>query len=112
MAVAFHAFFDGDGEGVAAFKEYGAFREVAEADLRALKVGEEADAAAGFVGGLADALVALLVLGVAAVAEVEAGYVHSGIDQGFDLVVCVGGGAQGADDFCSAHVSSLCLTGG
>lgn len=71
------ALFHRDGEGVAAFKEYGAFGEVAEADLRALKVGEEADAAAGFVGGLADVVVPLLVFGVAAVAEVEAGYVHS-----------------------------------
>ena len=112
LAVAFHALFDGDGEGVAAFKEYGAFGEVAEADLRALKVGEDADAAAGLVGGLADVLVALLVFGVAAVAEVEAGDVHSGVDQCLDLVVRVGGGAQGADDLCSAHVSSLWLTGG
>ena len=112
VAVALGVFFHGDGEGVAAFKEYGAFGEVAESDLRALKVGEDADAAAGLVGGLADALVALLVFGVGAVAEVESGDVHSGFDQGFDLVVRVGGGAQGADDFRSAHVSSLCLTGG
>jgi hypothetical protein len=58
-----------------------------------LKVGEEADAAAGLVCGFADPVVALLVFGVAAVAEVEAGYVHSGVDQGFDLVVRVGGGS-------------------
>ena len=57
--------FDGDGELVAAFKEYGAFAEAAEPDLRALKVGEDADAAAGFRRGLAHPLVALLVLGVA-----------------------------------------------
>lgn len=72
-----------------------------------MKIGEEADAAAGLVGGLADAVVALVVFGVAAVAEIEAGDVHSGVDQGFDLVVGVGGGAQGADDFRSAHESSL-----
>ncbi|GAA3107470.1 hypothetical protein GCM10020254_61710 [Streptomyces goshikiensis] len=86
MAVAL-VVFGGDGELVAAFKEYGAFVEAAESDLRALKVGEDADAAAGFVGCLAHALVALLVFGVGAVAEVEAGDVHSGFDQGFDLVV-------------------------
>lgn len=86
VAVAF-VVFDGDGEFVAAFKEYGAFAEAAQADLRTLKVGEDADAAAGFVGGLADSLVAVLVFGVGAVAEVEAGDVHSGFDQGFDLVV-------------------------
>ncbi len=111
LAVAFGAFFDGDGEGVSAFKEYGSFGEAAESDLRALKVGEQSDTAAGLLGGLSHALVALLVLGVAAVAEVEAGYVHSGLDQGFDLVVRVGGGAQCTDDFCSAHASSLGLTG-
>lgn len=78
---------DGDGELVAAFKEYGAFTEAAEANLRTLKVGEDSDAAAGFVGGLAHPVVTLLVFGVGAVAEVEAGDVHSGFDQGFDLVV-------------------------
>src|SRR5262249_48692048 len=111
-AVALGALFDGDDEGVAAFEEYRALGEVAEADLRALKVGEHADAATGLVGGLADALVALLVLGVAAVAEVESGDVHSGLDQCLDLVVRVGGGPQSTNDLCSAHVSSLGLTGG
>lgn len=110
LAVPFHSLLDADREGVVAFKEYGAFGEVAEADLRALKVGEGADAAAGLVGGLADVLVALVVFGVAAVAEVEAGDVHAGLDQGLDLVVRVGGGPEGADDLCSAHVSSLWLT--
>ncbi|GGW84700.1 hypothetical protein GCM10010383_12010 [Streptomyces lomondensis] len=104
-AVAFGAVFDGDGEGVAAFKEYGAFGEAAEPDFRALKVGEDADAAAGLVGGLSDPVVALLVFDVSAVAEVEAGYVHSGVDQAFDLVVRVGGGPKGTDDLCSAHGS-------
>ena len=103
---------DGDGELVAAFKEYGPFAEAAEPDLRALKVGEDADAAAGLLGGLADAVVALLVLGVGAVAQVEAGHVHSGLDERLDLLVRVGGGAQGADDFCSAHAASLRLTHG
>lgn len=111
VAVAFEVF-DGDGEFVAAFEEYGAFAEASEADLRALKVGEDSDAAAGFLGGFAYALVALLVVGVAAVAEVEAGDVHSGLDQCFDLVVRVGGGPQSTDDFCSAHGSRLNLTAG
>lgn len=109
MAVAFRGF-DGDGEVVAAFKEYGAFAEAAEADLRALKVGEDADAAAGLVGGFAYVSVPLLVFGVGAVAEVEAGHVHSGLDQCLDLVVCFGGGPKGTNDFRSAHGSSLGLT--
>ncbi len=86
--------------------------EATEADLRALKVGEDADVPAGLVGGFADALVPLLVFGVGAVAEVEAGDVHAGFDEGFDLVVCVGGGSQRADDFGSAHGVSLWLTNG
>ena len=56
--------------------------------------------------------VGAIVVGVAAVAEVESGDVHSGFDECLDLVVRVGGGAQGADDLCSAHVSTLGLTGG
>ncbi|GAA3238398.1 hypothetical protein GCM10020256_58670 [Streptomyces thermocoprophilus] len=98
-AVAFGVFFGGDDEGVAGFEEYGAFGEVSESDFWALEVCEDADAASGFVGCFADVVVALFVFGAGAVAEVEAGYVHSGFDEGFDLVVAVGGGAQGADDF-------------
>ncbi len=111
VAVAFDGL-GGDGEVVAAFEEYGAFAEAAEADLRALKVREDADGAVGLVGGLADVGVALLVFGVGAVAEVEAGHVHAGLGKGLDLVVRGGGGSQGADDSGSAHGSSVGLTGG
>ncbi|CAM5651921.1 hypothetical protein STENM327S_00676 [Streptomyces tendae] len=38
VAVALDALLDGDGEAVAAFKEYGTFSEVAEADLRTLRL--------------------------------------------------------------------------
>lgn len=103
LAVALDAVLDGDGELVAAFKEYRTFGEAVEPDLRALEVDEDADAAAGLVGGLADAAVAFFVLQLGAVAEVESGDVHTGVDQGLDLVVRVGGGPEGADDFCSAH---------
>ncbi|MGY3683441.1 hypothetical protein ACVWXU_007064 [Streptomyces sp. TE33382] len=111
VAVAFVGF-DGDGEGVTAFKEYGSFAEASEADLRALKVGEDAYAAAGLLGCFAYTVVALFVFGVVAVAEVEAGDVHSRFDECLDLVVRVGCGAQGTNDFCSAHGSSLDLTYG
>ncbi|MGX1121257.1 hypothetical protein RKD37_006620 [Streptomyces ambofaciens] len=107
VAVARDAVLDGDGEAVTAFKEYGPFTEVAEADLRALKVGEGADAAARLVGRLAYPAVALFVFGVGAVAEIEAGDVHTGVDQVLDLVVRVGGGPKSTDDLCSAHESSL-----
>ncbi len=105
VLVPYDAFIGGDGELVAAFEEYGPVGEGVEADLRALKVGEDADAAAGLVGGFADAAVAFFVFGVRAVAEVESGDVHPGVDQGFDLVVRVGGGPEGTDDFCSAHTA-------
>lgn len=77
-----------------------------------MKVGEDSYAAAGFFGCFAYAVVALFVFGVGAVAEVEAGDVHSRFDECLDLLVCVGCGAQGTNDFCSAHGSSLDLTCG
>ena len=46
-------------------------------------------ALAGVVGGLADVLVDLLVVGVVAVAEVEPGDVHAGIGELADLLVRV-----------------------
>ncbi len=103
VLVPFDAFVGGDGELVAAFEKYRALGEGSEADLRALKVGEHADTAAALVRGLADPAVPLLVLDVGAVAQVESGDVHPGVDQGLDLVVGVGGGPEGTDDFCSAH---------
>jgi hypothetical protein len=100
----------GDHERVTAFKEDGALREGVEADLGALQVDEDADAASGLVGGLADAAVALLVLRVGAMAEIESGHIHAGLDQCLDLVVGVGGGSEGTDDFCSAHNPSVGIT--
>ena len=66
--------------------------EPAEADLGALQVGEDADGAAGHVGGGAYPLVIGLVICVVAMAEVEPGDVHSGLDQRPDgLVSAVAG---------------------
>lgn len=100
----------GEGELVAPFQQYGSVAEHAQPDLRALEVGEHADAAAGLVAGFPYVPQTLLVLGVRPVAEVEARDVHPGLDQGFDLVVRVRGGSQCADDFRSAHSSSVRLT--
>ena len=52
----------GDDELVAAHQLDGALGEGLQADLGALEVGEHADGAAGLLGGLADAVVPLLVL--------------------------------------------------
>ena len=61
----------------------------------------------GLVGGLADHLVDALVVGVGAVAEVEPGDVHAGVDQRADLLGGSTRGTEGADDLCSTHASSL-----
>ena len=61
--------------------------ERAQADLGALQVGQHGDRAARGVGGRADQLVGALVVLVRAVAEVQPGDVHPGLDEGGDLLV-------------------------
>jgi hypothetical protein len=83
----------------------GAGREAAEADLRALQVGEDADGVSLGVRGVADHVVDPLVVLAVAVAEVQPGDVHARLDE---LAYPVGGGGgrtQRADDLCaSTHV--------
>ncbi|MGX1117888.1 hypothetical protein RKD37_003251 [Streptomyces ambofaciens] len=93
----------GDGELVTAHQLDGTLREGLQADLRALEVGEDTDGAAGLLGGGPDPVVPPLVLGVGAVAEVEAGHVHAGFDQRDELLVGVDRGAESTDDFRTAH---------
>ena len=59
------------------------------------------------VGGLPHQPVDLLVVGVAAVAEVEPGDVHAGVDELADPLRGRGRRAEGADDLCSTHGSTL-----
>src|SRR5690606_34077659 len=101
----------GDGELVTADQLHGALGEGLQADLGALEVGEHTDGPAGLLGGGTDPVVPALVLGVAAVAEVEAGHVHAGFDQGDELLVGVDRGAEGTDDFRTAHgaILSVCF---
>src|SRR5690606_8154046 len=95
----------GDGELVAEGEAYRAVGEAADADLGALEVREDADAASGGLGGGPDPVVDLLVDGVVAVAHVEAGDVDAGFDEGVDLLGARAGGADGADDLRSTgHV--------
>ena len=77
--------------------------EPAEPDLGALQVGEDRDGLAGLVGGVADPLVVLLVVGLVTVAHVEPGDVHAGLGQLQDLVGAPDRGTEGADDLCSSH---------
>src|SRR5699024_12809190 len=55
--------------------------ETAEADLRALQVGQNADRLAGLRRGVADPLVILLMISVFPVGEVQARDIHARADQ-------------------------------
>ena len=76
----------GDDHGVAGAPLDLRVGEPAEADLRALQVGEDADGPSGGLGGLPHQAVRALVVGVAAVAEVQPGDVHTGVDEPPDAV--------------------------
>lgn len=101
----------GDGELVTAHQLDRTLGEGLKADLRALEVGEDTDGPAGLLGGGPDPVVAALVLGVGAVAEVEAGHVHAGLDQRHEHFVGVDRGAESTDDFRTAHgaILSVCF---
>ena len=71
----------GDGELVAHAQVGRTVGEPAQPDLGPLQVGEDADPTPCGVGSLADTAVALLLLGLGAVAHVEAGHIHAGIDE-------------------------------
>ena len=91
----------------ARFELDGSVRELAEADLRTLQVGQNAQASAEDLRGLADIVIALLVFGMTTVAHVQPGDVHTGLDQ---LLEPVGGRrrrAQRANDLGSAHRARL-----
>ncbi len=81
--------------------------EAAQADLRPLEVDEHRDGAARLGGGLAHAVVDGRVLLGAAVAAVDPRHVHPGVDERAELLLRLGRGSDGADDLCSAHISSL-----
>src|SRR5205814_106290 len=76
----------GDDHAVAGTPLVRPVREPAQPDLRALQVGQDPDGPAGRLGRLPDVLVHLLVVGVAAMAEVQAGDVHAGVHQATDAL--------------------------
>lgn len=101
----------GDGELVTAHQLDGTLGEGLQTDLRTLEVGEDADGAPGVLGDLPDAVVPLLVFCLGPVAEVESGHVHTCLDERFQLLIRVDGGAQRADNFGTAHdwILSVCF---
>ena len=88
-----------DGDDRAGFQQHGlvAF-ERSGADFRALQILQDADGAALALGGAAQALDVVGVIGVGAVGEVEAGDVHAEAEQVAHEGFGVAGGADGADD--------------
>jgi hypothetical protein len=102
----------GDLDGVAGAPLDGGVGEAAQADLRPLQVGEDPHGPPGRLGGLPYEPVHCFVVGVAAVAEVQPGHVHAGVNQPADPLQVRGGRAEGTDDFCATrHMSRLDLAG-
>ena len=87
-----------EAEAVAFLERHRAVGEGAEAELGPLQVHQDADRAAEFALDLADDLVVALVIGVRAVAEVEAEDVGSGFEQRLDGFLGVAGRAERGHD--------------
>ena len=85
-------------EALAGLELDAAAAEAADAELRALDVGEDADRAAGLLLECADEGDAGAVVVVGAVAEVDAEDVGAGVEQAAQHVRGGGGGAEGGDD--------------
>jgi len=77
----------GDGELVARGEAERPVGEVAEADLRPLQVGQDADGPAGYIAPGPYPLVRRQMIGLGPVAHVEPGDVHAGADQRGDLLL-------------------------
>lgn len=85
-------------EGRVAGEGDAAVLELADADLRPLQVGEDADRTAGARRGVADGVGARDVFLGLAVGEVHAHDVHAGVRHAFQGAEVGRGGAEGGDD--------------
>src|SRR5690606_22536965 len=94
-----------DREDVADGELVRAVGELAEADLGALEVDEDGDGLPGVRGRAPHVRVHLLVHRMRTVAEVHAGDVDAGIDDGTQVLITRRGGTQGRDDLGSSHFS-------
>ena len=93
----------GDLEDVADGEIVGSVGELAEADLRALQVDEHGDGPTGVIRRLAHVGEVRLVHRVVAVAEVHAGDVDAGVDDGANHLVRRRGRPKGGDDLGASH---------
>ncbi|MNN28698.1 hypothetical protein D3C81_1422770 [compost metagenome] len=97
-----------EGEGLALLQLHGSVGEAADAQLRALQVHEDADRVAQLGLDFAHPLVAQGVVGVFAVAEVQAEQVGAGFHQGADVLAAFDRRAEGGEDlhfFIWSHLS-------
>jgi hypothetical protein len=98
----------GDDDGLAVGPVDRTFGEATEADLRTLQVGQDADRLLQRGGGFPHPRVALLVLRMLTVTEVQPGNVHAGCDQFADPLGAIDSGTQRADDLrATIHDVSL-----
>ncbi|MCY1362421.1 hypothetical protein D9M69_491360 [compost metagenome] len=88
-----------EAQGLALGELHLAVGEAADAQFGPLQVHEDAERVVQLALDLAHPGIALGVVGVFAVAEVEAEDVHPGFDQGADVVEAPGGRAEGGEDF-------------
>ena len=97
-------------ESLSGFELDRAVGEGADAQLRSLQVEQNADRPPAGALQIADDLRARLVIGMAAMTEIQAKHIHPGIEQGFDAGAVRGGRAEGGDDFgftIAMHVLSF-----
>lgn len=87
-----------EGEGLPTLQLHGTGGEAADPQLRTLQVHEHADRVVQLRFHLAHPGEALRVIGVVAVAEVQAEQVGAGLHQGTDIVAAAGGRAEGGKD--------------
>jgi len=96
-----------DGEFLAVGQVHLAFHEVAQADLRTLQIGQQADRLAHRLRRSAGLVQTLLVLGMVAVAHVETGYVQTRCDQLFHPLLGRRRRPERTHDLCSTHGTTL-----
>ena len=96
----------GDANGLAGRPVGLVLGEAAEADLRALQVGQDADRLPGFRRGVADPLVILLMISVFSVGKVQARDIHARVDQSANRILIGHSWAERTHDFCSSAHSS------
>ena len=86
-------------QGLAAYELHLAFGKASHPQLRPLQVHEDAERVVELALDLANPLVALGMVGVVTVAEVEAEDIYPGLHQLADVIDTVGGRAQSGEDF-------------